>query len=151
MRIDERMNVTSRMTIRRLATGDEALIATLATQRTLSDDEARALLEDEDTILVVAFDDAEPVGFVLAYVLRRRHGDARRVFVYEVEVAPAHRRRGVGSTLLRELEALAVANGIPRGFVLTDRDNVAAMGLYQSIGGRLESDDVLWEFDYRAR
>jgi hypothetical protein len=69
------------MTIRRLASGDEAVVSELATYRTLTDDETRAFLADEDTIMLVAFDGAEPVGFVLAYTLRRRHGDAVQLFV----------------------------------------------------------------------
>jgi aminoglycoside 3-N-acetyltransferase I len=139
------------MTIRRLAPGDEGVVGALATYRRLTEDEARAVLADDDTILLVAFDDAHPTGFVLAYVLRRRHGDARQLFVYEVDVAPAHRRRGVATALLRELESFAVENGIGRGFVLTDRDNVAAMELYRSVGGREEGDNVVWDFEYTAR
>jgi ribosomal protein S18 acetylase RimI-like enzyme len=138
------------MTIRRLAPGDEAVVAALATSRPLSAEETRAFLADVDTILLVAFDGGEVAGFVLAYVLRRRHGDARQLFVYEVDVAPAHRRRGIATALMRELESFAVKHGIGRGFVLTERDNVAAMGLYGSLGGREEGDDVVWELDYTA-
>jgi aminoglycoside 3-N-acetyltransferase I len=139
------------MTIRRLAPGDEDVVGALATYRRLTEDEARAFLSDEDTILLVAFEGNEPAGFVLAYVLRRRHGDARQLFVYEVDVAPAHRRRRVATALLRELESFAVENGIGRGFVLTDRDNVAAMALYRSVGGREEGDNVVWDFEYEGR
>jgi aminoglycoside 3-N-acetyltransferase I len=139
------------MTIRRLAPGDEGVVGALATYRRLTEDEARAFLSDEDTILLVAFEEDEPAGFVLAYVLRRRHGDARQLFVYEVDVAPAHRRRRVATVLLRELESFAVENGIGRGFVLTDHDNVAAMALYRSVGGREEGDNVVWDFEYEGR
>jgi YjbR len=45
-----------RMTIRRLAPGDESVLATLATYRPLDDGDARALLADDDTIQLVAFD-----------------------------------------------------------------------------------------------
>jgi ribosomal protein S18 acetylase RimI-like enzyme len=137
--------------IRRLGPGDGAVVTALATYRPLTEDEARAFLADDDTIMLVAFDDEEPVGFVLAYVLRRRHGDARQLFVYEVGVAESHRRRGIGAALLRGLEALAVGNGIERGFVLTVRENIAAMSLYRSAGGREESEDVVWDFDYTER
>jgi ribosomal protein S18 acetylase RimI-like enzyme len=138
------------VTIRRLGPGDEAVVAALATYRPLTEDEARVLVAHDDTILLVAFDETRPVGFVLAYVLRRRHGDARQLFVYEVDVTASHRRRGVATALLRELESLAVAAGISHGFVLTQRDNDPAMHLYRSLGGREESEDVVWEFEYRA-
>jgi aminoglycoside 3-N-acetyltransferase I len=102
-------------------------------------------------VLLVAFEGAEHAGFALAYVLRRRHGDGRQLFLYEIEVAKRHRRRGVATDLLRSLQAFAVASGIGRGFVLTERDNVAAMSLYRSVGAREERDDVVWEIDYTAR
>lgn len=141
------------MNIRRLSAGDEAVVGALATYRRLTDDEARVFLADEDTILLVAFERGGPIGFVLAYVLRRRHGDARQLFVYEVDVVASHRRRGVATALLGELESLAVAGGIRRGFVLTERENVSAMGLYRSVGGReaSEGEDVVWDFEYTAR
>jgi ribosomal protein S18 acetylase RimI-like enzyme len=84
---------------------------------------------------------------VLAHELPRRHGDRAKLFVYEVDVAESHRRRGIAKALLRRLAELARERGIRTGFVLTDEDNVAANALYRSAGGRAE-EDVIWEFSY---
>ncbi len=109
------------------------------------------LLSDERTILIVAFEGAAPIGFVLAHELARRHGERSSLFVYELQVAAPQRRRGVARRLLQELRTLAQERGIARGFVLTNAANVAAMRLYESCGGRRPSDDdVLWDFDYRT-
>jgi ribosomal protein S18 acetylase RimI-like enzyme len=132
--------------VRRLGPGDEQVVERLAEQAPASE-----VLADERTIFLAAFESGhdEPIGFVLAYELLRRHGDPSQLFVYEVGVVPEARRRGVATELLRELGRIARARGIRRGFVLTNESNEAAMALYRSLGGmRPNSDDVLWDFDY---
>jgi ribosomal protein S18 acetylase RimI-like enzyme len=135
----------SQIAIRLLAAGDEEVVRKLATQDGPGDPEA--LLSDPRTLMLVAFDGERPVGFVLAHELPRRHGDRSKLFVYEVEVAPTHRQRGIGSALLARLAELARERGILVGFVLTDEDNVAANALYRSAGGT-SAADVIWTFSY---
>jgi len=137
-----------RVEIRRLKPGDEDVVERLA-----ADEEPQtALLHDENTIFLVAFDDDDsPVGFVFGYELPRRRRDPSILFVYEVDVDAAHRRQGVASALLRELASIARARGIPTGFVLTSASNTAAMRLYESVGGtRPADDDVMWDFEWSA-
>jgi aminoglycoside 3-N-acetyltransferase I len=135
--------------VRRLGPGDEQVVERLAEQA--PPERASELLADERTIFLAAFEDGqdEPVGFVLAYELLRRHGEPSRLFVYEVGVEAEARRRGVATALLRELARIASAHGIRRGFVLTNEANEAAMELYRSLGGvRPNTDDVLFDFEY---
>jgi ribosomal protein S18 acetylase RimI-like enzyme len=123
-------------TIRRLRPGDEEVVARLAEREPRT-----ALLADERTIFVAAFDGEEPVGFAFGYLLPRRHGDAEVLFVYELEVAESHRRRGIATRLMRELIRLG---GAP-AFVLTEPDNVAANRTYAGLGGE-RVDSVMWDF-----
>ena len=135
------------MTIRRLGLGDEHVVERLAEQA--PPERASELLADDRTVFLVAFEESEPIGFVLAYELLRRHGEPSRLFVYEVGVEPEARRRGVATELLRELRRIARARGIRHGFVLTNESNEAAMELYRSLGGeRPNPDDVLFDFEY---
>jgi ribosomal protein S18 acetylase RimI-like enzyme len=131
--------------VRKLGPGDEAIVERLAT-----DEPQSALLGDPRTDFLVAFDDdGAPVGFVLGYELPRRHGDPSILFVYELEVDAACRRRGIASRLLRELAQIVRARGIETGFVLTNVANAAAMRLYESVGGvRPNDDDVMWDFEW---
>lgn len=96
----------------------------------------------------MAFDDGAPVGFLLAHVLPRRHGDRSGLFVFEVDVAATHRRRGVARALLERLAGLARERGIRQGFVLTEPDNAPANALYEAVGGTVEGTDVVWKFAY---
>jgi ribosomal protein S18 acetylase RimI-like enzyme len=130
------------MEFRLLVPGDEAVVEQLATREPRTE-----LLQDPRTLFLVAFEAGSPVGFVLAYALPRRHGFNVTLIVYEVEVDDAHRRRGIATRLLRELEQIARRRGIEEAFVLTEPDNLAANRLYESAGGT-RSDVVEWDFDY---
>lgn len=129
------MNPSGETRIRRLGPGDEHVI------RALAEDEAQtALLADDRTVFVAAFDGEAPVGFAFGYVLPRRHGRPRMFFVYELDVDERHRRRGIGRRLMEEL-----LFGQEEAFVLTDAGNEAAMALYASLGGT-RVDSVMWDF-----
>jgi aminoglycoside 3-N-acetyltransferase I len=132
--------------IRRLGPGDEDVVRRLAEREPQA-----ALLEDERCIYIAAFHGGEAVGFVLAYELLRRHGDPSVLFVYEIGVDEAHRRRGIGTALMEELARVAAARSIRTGFVLTEESNAPAMAFYASLGGtRPSDDDVLWDFRFEA-
>jgi aminoglycoside 3-N-acetyltransferase I len=132
--------------IRRLGPGDEDVVQRLATREPQT-----ALLDDDRCVYLVAFDGDDPVGFVLAYELLRRHGDPSVLFVYEVDVDEPHRRHGVGTVLMEELARIAAARGVRTGFVLTNESNAPAMAFYTSLGGtRPSDDDVMWDFRFEA-
>ena len=130
------------LAIRQLRAGDEAIVERLATREPRT-----ALLHDPRTIFLVAFDDGTPMGFVLAYELPRRHGHEATLCIYEIEVREPFRRQGIATRLMCELESIARRRGIAEGFVLTDAANVAAMRLYESVGGTAENV-VQWDFAY---
>jgi aminoglycoside 3-N-acetyltransferase I len=136
------------ISIRLLAPGDEEVVRALATYDGPGDPEA--LLADERTLMLVAFDGGLPVGLVLAHELPRRHGDPAKLFVYEVDVAESHRRRGIASALLERLAELARERGIRTGFVLSEPDNAPANALYRSAGGAGAQMTVQWDFPYTA-
>jgi aminoglycoside 3-N-acetyltransferase I len=132
--------------IRLLGPGDEDVVRELATYDGAGDPEA--LLADPRTLMLVAFDEARPVGFVLAHELPRRHGHRSKLFVYEIDVAETHRRRGVASGLLARLAERARERGIESGFVLAEPDNGPANALYRSAGGATAHATVQWDFSY---
>ena len=139
------------MTIRRLGPGDEEIVVQLGGERPLTHAHAADLLADERTLYLVAFEREEPVGYVFAHQLLRRHGDRSQLFVYDLEVNESRRRRGIATALMRELELISREHGIQTGFVLTNSSNAPAMSLYRSLGGvRPNQDDTMWEFDYTA-
>lgn len=56
------------------------------------------------------------------------------MFFYEIGVAESHRRRGIGTRLIRELKSICRANDVMKMWVPTGRANIAATRLYASTG-----------------
>jgi ribosomal protein S18 acetylase RimI-like enzyme len=77
----------------------------------------------------------------------RPPGQPAELWINEVGVAPTHLRRSLAQTLLRLLFDCGRALGGGQAWVLTDRDNAAAMRLYASAGGDPgEREHVMCEF-----
>jgi ribosomal protein S18 acetylase RimI-like enzyme len=134
---------------RMLGAGDAALLDRVADD--VFDGEiqpalAQEFLDDDRHHLAVAMDEGRVVGFAsgVHYV----HPDKpAELWINEVGVAPTHLRRGIAQSLLRMLLDAGRALGCTQAWVLTDRDNTAAMRLYASVGGDAGSrEHVMFEF-----
>ncbi len=74
------------------------------------------------------------------------------MFVNEVGVAPAFRRRGIGRRLLAQLFARAEALGCSQAWVGTEPQNIAARRLYAAAGGTEEPEPfVMVAFTFREQ
>ena len=85
--------------------------------------------------LIVAVRDDEVIGFASAvhYVDPDKPAE---LWVNEVAVAPAHRRRGIGRRLVAALFEHGRSLGCREAWLGTEHDNVAARRLYAAAGGR---------------
>jgi ribosomal protein S18 acetylase RimI-like enzyme len=99
--------------------------------------------------LLFALDDAgEPIGFASGVELT--HPDkGTEMFLYELAVLEAHRNRGIGGTLVRELAELARSRGCYGMWVGTEPDNAAALATYRAAGAAEPEPFVgfEWRFD----
>lgn len=83
----------------------------------------------------------EPVGCLwMGNAVDQVEGD-RHAHVFLLYVAPAHRRRGIGSALMRHAEAWARGRGDRRLGLQVFADNAIALRLYESLGFQVRS---LW-------
>ena len=112
-------------------------------------DATAAFLAASDHHLLLAYDDDdEPVGMVSG--VETTHPDkGTEMFVYELGVAPAARRRGVATALLHTLGELARSRGCYGMWVAVDADNDAALATYERAGARHQGACVVrgWSFD----
>ncbi|HYI60490.1 MAG TPA: GNAT family N-acetyltransferase [Acidimicrobiales bacterium] len=150
------------VTVRRLRPGDEAVLAHLARHndrfgsmedRTelepLLPGDASTFLADDRTATFVAFAGEDPVGFLYACELYRRHTVLRHLCIYEVGVSDRHRNQGIGPALLAAVGDHARTQGIERGFVVTHTSNQAAMALHAAAGGqRTATDEAVFAFTW---
>jgi ribosomal protein S18 acetylase RimI-like enzyme len=110
-------------------------------------DETSRFLSDERHLLLLAYVQDQPAGFVSAVEVF--HPDKRsELFLNEISVMQETRRRGVARALINELKRVGRELECVSMWVLTDEDNAAAMGLYQATGGRWDGDlQVMFEYD----
>ena len=92
--------------------------------------------------LAVAIDENVIVG--MASAVHYVHPDKPpQLWINEVGVSPAHRGRGIARQLLERLLRLATELQCSEAWVLTDRENIAAQRLYESVGGLTPPDECI--------
>jgi ribosomal protein S18 acetylase RimI-like enzyme len=142
-----------RVAIRRLGPADEEAVLAAGA---LFDDApqpgaTRRFLADPTHHLLFAYDadrEGQPLGFVSG--IEVTHPDkGTEMFLYELGVDEAVRRRGVGRTLVEALEAVAREQDCYGMWVLSDPDNQAARATYASAGGRTTSRPLMIDWDLR--
>ncbi len=91
------------------------------------------LLKDPNSISLVALVDDEVAGFIICSILKGAGGD-KVGHVLTIDVALKHRRKGIASRLMIELERRLKAMGVKACSLEVREDNVAARELYRKHG-----------------
>ena len=110
------------------------------TSKQPGDEYLTRLLASDGFIAVAALNDAEVVGGLAAYELRKFEQERSEIFIYDLAVAEAHRRRGIATDLILELKKVAESRGAYVIFVQADPGDDPAIALYTKLGVR---EDVL--------
>ena len=128
------------MRVRLLRQGDEADLIAAArafNDLELSRERAMEILRDPTFVMVIAeTDHGELMARVYGHELRRL--DQTDLFLYEVDTAERHQRKGAGRAMLDFISALCKSRGYGEWFVPTECDNEAGNGLYRSAGAVTE-------------
>lgn len=103
-----------------------------------SDGYVSGLLADERVIVLVALADAEVVGGLVAYELRKFEQERCEIYLYDLAVGEPFRRRGIASALLERLAEMAAERGASSVFVQADYVDPPAIALYGKFGAREE-------------
>ena len=144
------MSRSGTVQIKLLGSTDAGILSNVAAEvfdDPIVDPSAEEFLADPRHRLVVALDDNVVVGFVSAVIYLHPDKPSPELWINEAGVAPTHQGRGIGKALLRAMLDEAKQSGCTEAWVLTERENTAAMGLYKSAGG-LESrpDPTMFTF-----
>jgi aminoglycoside 3-N-acetyltransferase I len=102
------------------------------------DDWLRRFLAREHVIVLVALDGGQVIGGLVAYELEKFEQARRELYIYDLAVAEAHRRRGVATALIGRLKQIARARRAWVIFVQGDHGDDAALALYEKLGTREE-------------
>lgn len=104
------------------------------------------LLASPTFIAVVAEHGDGIVGGIAAYELVKFEQERKEIYIYDLAVAEAHRRRGVATSLIRELVRIAASRGASVVFVQAEAGDAPALALYRTLGSELAAH----HFDFRV-
>lgn len=98
------------------------------------------LLAKEHVVTLVALAGEEVVGGLVAYELDKLERQRREIYIYDLAVAAAHRRRGIATALIERLREIAARRGAWVIYVQADYGDDPAIALYEKLGVR---EDVM--------
>lgn len=100
----------------------------------------RGLLGDPGVAVLAAVADEIVVGGLVAYELRKLEQPRSELYLYDLAVLEAYRRRGIATALVEALKPIARERGAWVIFVQADPPDAPAIALYSKLGVR---EDVL--------
>lgn len=98
------------------------------------------MLASPAVVPLAAFDGEEMVGALVAYELPKLEQARSEFYLYDLAVAEEHRRRGIATALIAQLQRIAAAAGGWVIFVQADHGDDPAVALYSGLGRR---EDVM--------
>ena len=105
------------------------------------------LLASDGFLAIAALENGAVIGGLAAYVLRKFEQERSEIYIYDLAVVSAHRRKGVATALIGELQSVAAERGVYVIYVQADTSDPPAVALYSKLGVR---EDVL-HFDIPPR
>ena len=111
------------------------------------DDWLARQLGKQGVIVLVAELDGRVVGGLTAYDLPKLEAARSEIYLYDLAVDVGHRRRGIATALIAELQHIAAETGAWAVFVQADYGDDPAVTLYTKLGVR---EDVM-HFDLPPR
>jgi aminoglycoside 3-N-acetyltransferase I len=99
-----------------------------------------ARLKSEMFIALAAMSGAKVAGGLVAYELKKFEQVRSEIYIYDLAVLEAYRRKGMATALIGELKAIARSRGAYVIYVQADLSDPAAIALYSKLGQR---EDVL--------
>lgn len=98
------------------------------------------LLANPAFIAIVAVAEGAVIGGLVAYELKKFERERSEIYIYDLAVGAAHRRKGVATKLIMALKAQARQRGAFVIYVQADLVDEPAIALYTKLGLR---EDVL--------
>jgi ribosomal protein S18 acetylase RimI-like enzyme len=91
-----------------------------------------------------------PTGFALAYRFPCYYKEEHTAYLYDIEVLPTHRRKGIASRLINELKIHLKNDDVHEIWLGTGIENIAVQKLFDSTGAEKEQD-TFYEYFYLLR
>ncbi|MEO1489121.1 MAG: GNAT family N-acetyltransferase [Pseudomonadota bacterium] len=103
-----------------------------------SDEYIASLLERSDFMELVMIVDGRVVGALSAYMLRKFEQERSEIYIYDLAVDEAHRRKGVATALIEALRPIAREANAHVIIVQAEKGDSPAEALYSTLGQMLD-------------
>lgn len=101
----------------------------------ISTDYVHDLLRRTDFLVVAAFAGDVPVGGLTGFLLPTTQSESTELFIYDIAVVSAYRRKGIGKRLVETARQIAETAGVEVTWVPADNEDVHALDFYKALGG----------------
>ncbi|TGM76257.1 GNAT family N-acetyltransferase [Leptospira levettii] len=98
----------------------------------------QALLERDDFFVFVSVIEGKVVAGLTAYLLRQYYSERPLVYIFDLAVQTKWQRKGIGKTLIRNINEYCRKEGMEEVFVQADVADEYALDFYRSTGGQPE-------------
>lgn len=98
----------------------------------------RDLLSNKSVIALVAENDKNVIGGLVAYELKKFEQQRSEIYIYDLAVAKAHRRKGVATALIEHIKPIARDLGAWVIFIQAEYVDEPAVKLYTKLGTKEE-------------
>jgi aminoglycoside 3-N-acetyltransferase I len=137
--------------VRRFEASDAETAVALVEQfagNVVSSEYLKEFLASPVNYLIVAEIENTLAGFLLAHALQRLKQESHKMFIYELDVAQAYRRKGVGTALIQYILGIVRQEKMMNAFVFTSYSNKGAVEFYKSTGGKIvNGDDLMFVYE----
>ena len=104
-------------------------------------------LDDDRTYLLAAIMDGAVIGYTLAYRFPSLYAVEFLGYLYDIEVTPVHRRKGVGRLLVETLICRMKSDGVKELWLGTAVDNEEGHALFRTTGA-IKSGETFNDYTY---
>ncbi len=98
----------------------------------------KSLLSSDQFFALAAIQEDEVIGGLAAYLLQKFEQERSEIYIYDLAVSEEHRRRGVATSLISELQHIAAFRGAYVIYVQADPTDQPAVALYSRLGKRAD-------------
>src|SRR4030042_5146235 len=104
-------------------------------EEAFTEEEISRLLDDYNTVSLIARVQDEIAGFVVGMIHIER--STLRGHILTIDVGSAYRRKGIGTLLMGEIERIFRQKGVKASFLEVREDNTSAINLYLKLGYKI--------------
>jgi len=107
----------------------------------------RGALETPHFLAMVATADGTIIGGLTAYILPQYYRERPQAYLYDIAVAAAFQRRGIGRKLLQAFNAQYAQKGFEEVFVQADVEDTHALDFYRATGACREAAVIHFTYE----